>query len=198
METPLLDDYTLREVTAEEWYAVFSAHVEEVFPDEHKIVNLETLLDAPEREKLSTLQERLSNSFQFYCLILDGEKPIGWHYGMQRGSIEYFMANTAVLPAYQNKGIYSALIKFIINRAAAEGFLYITSIHYCDNNAVLVPKLKTGFIIQSVGNLIQTMLPEASYGLMVQLVYPLKDSYRQLFSHRVGQTALNESLRAKP
>ncbi len=195
METTLIHSYTIREVSAEEWYAVFSEHVEEVFPDEHGIINLEALLDKDDSEKLAALGARMSGSYQLYCLVMDGDTPVGWHYGFQRSSLEYFMANTAVLPAHQNKGIYTALIKHIIRRATAEGFQYITSIHHSDNNAVLVPKLKAGFIIQAFGNLIQTMILEANYGPMVQLVYPLKDEYRRLFNHRTGQAAMNAAMK---
>ncbi|SMB99450.1 conserved hypothetical protein [Hymenobacter roseosalivarius DSM 11622] len=104
------------------------------------------------------------------------------------------MANTGVLPAYQNRGIYSAFLRFIIQQVTDLGFQFLTSIHHSDNNAVLVPKLKAGFLIQSFGYLIQTMLLEAKYGPMIQLVYPTKPEYRQFLGFQRGLAGLRRGL----
>lgn len=104
------------------------------------------------------------------------------------------MANTGILPDYQHRGIYSAFLKFAIARILDEGFQFITSIHHLDNNAVLIPKLKAEFLLQSTGFLIQTMILESNYSTIIQLVYPAKDIYRKLFDSRIGTSALNAEI----
>lgn len=189
----LIDRYYVAEVGSDEWQNVFDEHHALVFPDESS-VPFDSIFSEEEQTKLARLKANLSNGLQLYFLIYEGQKPIGWHFGFQRSELEYFMANTGILPEYQNRKIYSAFLKYAIERILDEGFQFITSIHHLDNNAVLIPKLKAGFMVQSTGFLIQSMILESNYGPMIQLVYPAKDIYRTMFSSRIGAKALNEEL----
>ncbi|TGE20963.1 GNAT family N-acetyltransferase [Hymenobacter metallicola] len=191
LKTSLFDSYTVAEVDADQWQAVFTLHQARVFPHEHEGSSLAYLLSVPESTRLDQLRQNLNGARHLYFLLLDGDEPVGWHYGFQRSELEYFMANTGVLPEYQNRGLYSAFLKFIVQHAADLGFQYLTSIHHSDNNAVLVPKLKAGFVLQAFGYLIQTMLLDASVGPMVQLVYPTKDEYRRFLGFQRGVPSLN-------
>ena len=161
------------------------------FPDEHS-VSFESLLSATEKDQIAGLRHNLAGALNLYFLLYDGEQPIGWHFGFQRSDLEYFMANTGLLPAYQGRGIYSAFLKYLTANLVGQGFQYLTSIHHCDNNAVLIPKLKAGFLIQALGFLIQPMLLESNYGSMIQLIYPAKPLYREAFNSRLGARALGE------
>lgn len=195
-KTPLVGSYTAAAVDAETWQAVFAVHQANVFPDEHS-VSFEPLLSAVEKDQLTGLRQNLAGARHLYFLLYDGERPIGWHFGFQRSELEYFMANTGLLPAYQGRGIYSAFLQFLIGHVVGQGFQYLTSMHHCDNNAVLIPKLKAGFLLQALGFLIQPMLLETNYGSMVQLVYPAKPLYREAFSARLGARALGEEVRQR-
>ena len=192
-KTQLFDDYSVAQVSAETWQAFFDQHHAGAFPDEHA-VSFEPLLSPAERDKLTGLRHNLSQALHLYFLLYAGEEPIGWHFGFQRSELEYFMANTAVLPGHRNRGVYSAFLRFATARLAQEGFQYLTSIHECDNNAVLVPKLKAGFLIQALGFLIQPMLLESNHGSMIQLVFPMKAEYRAAFNTRLGTKAYGEEI----
>ena len=193
-QTPLKDSYSVKEVGFDEWHQFFEEHASQVFPDEQSMA-LNFLLNPTEKAKLDSLQANLAQRKELYFLLLDGDKPIGWHFGFQRSELEYFMANTGILPNYQNRKIYSSFLTYAIQRITDEGFQYITSIHHANNNAVLIPKLKAGFLIQSFGFLIQTMILESNYGPMIQLVYPTKAAYRKLFEPQFGINALNAALK---
>ena len=177
LKTVLFDSYTVVEVPADEWQAIVTQHQATVFPHE-TAASLDGLLTAPEQARLAALRQNLAGAQQLHLLVLDGDEPVGWHYGFQRSDLEYFMANTGLLPAHQGRGLYSALLPVLIEWARATGFQYLTSLHHSDNNAVLVPKLKAGFVLQALGYLLQPMLLEANVGPMVQLVYPLRAEYR--------------------
>ena len=189
----LFDKYYVEEVTADVWEGFFAEHQAVVFPEEAS-VSFEPIFSEAEKTKLAALKGNLDKSVQLYFLIFDNEIPIGWHYGFQKSELEYFMANTGILPDYQNRRIYSAFLKYLIERAVNEGFQFITSIHHADNNAVLIPKLKAGFIIQSFGFLIQTMILESNYGPMIQLVYPAKPIYRKMFNSQIGAKAMSDEM----
>lgn len=193
-KTLLFNNYYVAEVSAEEWETFVTANSALAFPDEQS-VSFDPVLTAADRTRLGVLRQNLAQALNLYLLLYENDTPIGWHYGFQRSELEYFMANTALLPAYQGRGIYSAFLKYAVGRILEEGFQYITSIHHADNHAVLVPKLKAGFLIQAFGLLIQPMLLESNYGTMIQLVYPAKDIYRQVLSYRLGTQALHEEMR---
>jgi ribosomal protein S18 acetylase RimI-like enzyme len=59
----------------------------------------------------------------------------------------YYMKNSAVIAEYRNKGVYSKMLDFVIKELQREGFQVVTSIHHGNNPAVLIPKLKKGFVI---------------------------------------------------
>lgn len=188
--TLLFGTYSVAEVSFDAWHAVFEQHQASVFPNEQAAISLEPQLSTTEQAKLAGLRHNLAGALHWYFLIFDGAEPIGWHYGFQRSELEYFMANTGILPEYQSRGIYSAFLKFVVERAADSGFQYLTSIHHSDNNAVLVPKLRAGFVLQSFGYLVQTLLLEANTGPMVQLAYPVKEKYRHYLGFQRGVPAL--------
>ena len=192
-QTTLFGSYSVADVRAEVWEAFITQHHERVFPHEVTLP-LDGALSQQEQAKLTALRQNMAASLQLYLLVYDGEEPIGWHFGFQRNDIEYHMASTGILPEYQNRGIYSAFLRYAKARIFGEGFQYITSLHRCDNNAVLVPKLKAGFQIQAFGFLIQPMLFEANYGPMVQLICPAKELYRSLFDAKAGTRPLAEQL----
>lgn len=189
----LFDSYYVEEVGSDEWDAFFSLNQAIVFPDEDSIP-FDSIFSEEEKTKLAKLKGNLASSLQLYFLIFDNETPIGWHFGFQKSELEYFMANTGILPDYQNRKIYQAFLKYAIERVLDEGFQFIISVHHLDNNAVLIPKLKAGFLIQSTGFLIQSMILESNYGTMIQLIYPAKEIYRTMFGSRMGTKALNEEL----
>ena len=193
-KTLLFDNYYVAEVGAEEWEAFVTENSALAFPHEQS-VSFDPVLTAAERTRLGALRQNLARALTLHLLLYENDTPIGWHYGFQRSELEYFMANTALLPAYQGRGIYSAFLKYAIGRILEEGFQYITSIHHADNHAVLIPKLKAGFLIQAFGLLIQPMLLESNYGTMIQLVYPAKDIYRQVLGYRLGTQALHAEMR---
>jgi hypothetical protein len=66
-----------------------------------------------------------------------------------------------------------------IEKVSKDGFQEITSKHHCSNNAVLIPKLKKGFLIS--GTEINTR-----FGLMISLTYFPNKNVENVFHQRVG------------
>ena len=99
------------------------------------------------------------------------------------------MANSAVLPDYRRHGIYSELLTACIRLTKEAGFEVIYSLHLSGNNAVIIPKLKAGFVISGM-----EMLEGA--GMMVRLSYFHNEVRREAYSFRTGLTRPSEQLRA--
>jgi RimJ/RimL family protein N-acetyltransferase len=91
------------------------------------------------------------------------------------------MCNTALHPVHRGKGLYTRILELVVRMAREKGFQLVTSKHYASNNAVIVPKLKAGFIITG-------MALDEKYGLMVHLTKYLHPEREKLAIIRIGET----------
>lgn len=89
------------------------------------------------------------------------------------------MQNSAVLETFRKRGLYSNILKFVITRLAEEGFQVITSSHHGNNAAVLVPKLKQGFIITG------TQFHER-FKFLIELKYIYNEDRRRAYCQSLG------------
>lgn len=136
--------------------------------------------------KLKEIKNRISSQFTLRLGLLHKDELIGWTDGWQ-DSIEqdtFFMGASLIVPAFQKKGLYSALVKKVFEITKEEGFQSISSLHIMTNNPVLIAKLKLGFSIY--GFEVNTR-----YGALVRLVYHHNEMKRNALRFRAG--ALNES-----
>jgi len=107
-----------------------------------------------------------------------GAELVGWTAGwMERGGI-FYMANSGVVGGHRRQGLYTALLGAIREHAISLGAVILRSQHSVTNNAVIIAKLKNGFVI---GGLSQS----AEMGTLVELVCHLGESRRRLFRQRV-------------
>lgn len=109
----------------------------------------------------------------------ESDALVGWTYGWFERGGTYYMANSAVLPDHRRKGIYSALVRRTVEAAAWQGSSVVRSRHVAANNAVLVAKLKLGFVVTG------SEFSE-EFGLLIRLSYFCDDARRQLFCERAG------------
>ena len=98
------------------------------------------------------------------------------------------MSNSAVLPEHRNKGIYKELLAGTLRITKEEGFQAVYSRHIAANSAVIVPKLKVGFVITGM-----EMLEWAE--LMVRMTYYHHPKRRQLYDFRVGMSGPTDEIK---
>lgn len=122
---------------------------------------------------------------RLYCLLMLGQKCIGWHYGFQDGPFSYYMCNSAIIPEYQRQGCYSWLAQQVMNEVQSRGFHKIKSRHHPTATAVLIAKLKLGFIVSG-------MQLSANFGTLVELEWNGNPHVERLMKFRCG-SALPES-----
>lgn len=186
MSTPLhlFNSYTYQEVSEIAFNAFYAQHSDEIYSD---IIYLDSKIDLSEqaKKKQKELSELISQRQTFFFFILYKEEVIGWHSGYQISGEEYFMLDSGILKAHQNKGVYQAFLKAVIAFLSQQGYQFISSKHHASNNAVLVPKLKAGFVIQSLEINIDL-------GIMVKLVYFVNEAARNSYNYRTGSHPLPE------
>jgi len=87
------------------------------------------------------------------------------------------MVNSGVAAAERRTGIYSELVRLVIEEVRSRGYALIWSRHAANNNAVIVAKLKLGFFISGFEY-------SEVYGPLVRLTYILREKRRQLYQAR--------------
>jgi ribosomal protein S18 acetylase RimI-like enzyme len=142
-------------------------------------VDIDSILTPEEIASKHSLEEKLSSPFRIRVGVFHGEKLVGWSLGWQESEANFFMANLGILPDHRNDTLYSQLISKVIEVASSKGFQVITSKHVAVNNAVIIEKLKAGFVITGI---------ELSdlYGTLVRLSYYTNEARKHLLNVRAG------------
>lgn len=181
--------YEIRIISIEELKEFRQQNNHLVFADIHNI-SIASILTKNEKDLLAQNYLKLiKESFTLSVGIFDKDnKMVGWHFGYQTDEATFYMTNTGILEEHRRKGLYSALLKFVINELSTKGFQIIYSRHTATNNAVIIPKLKAGFIISSLEL-------DDSFGTLVHLRYYFNETRRKIMDYRSGQRKPDEELK---
>ena len=177
--THLFKDYYIKEVPLATLDAFQMSNAASVFPNQ-SYFRPQSVLNEQELVRFNELKENFgSGIFRLNLFYYHKEEVIGWHRGYQDNVDTFYMQNTGILPEYQNKGIYSKSLPFILNLLKKAGMQRITSKHIVSNNPVIVSKLKAGFCISGF---------EISdkYGMMLNMVYLFNEKRKEVFDYRTG------------
>lgn len=177
-KNPLFGPYTIYEVTADEFNAFYAESAAEVYPDVLQI-NTDIWLSDQEQAARSTLAKSIQSRITLHFLIYHHDEPIGWHCSYQVDAETMYMYESGIVPAHRGRGIYTAVIPWLLERFRSLGFQKVTSQHHASNNAVLVPKLKAGFAITG-------FTIDEGIGLMVCLAYLFNQQRRHVLSFCSG------------
>ena len=122
------------------------------------------------------------------ALLHDG-LLVGWSYGWQDSvhAGDFYMAGSLVLPAHRKLGLYSALVRKILELSLAEGFSAVRSRHSCVNNSVLIAKLKLGFIIHGFEQ-------DEVMGTLVKMIFHHNELRKKSALFRAGKVGEREIL----
>lgn len=140
-------------------------------------------------EKFSELSKNLGKPYRLKLGIFLNDVFCGWSFGDQSTGESYYMRNSAVLNDHRNKGLYSELLKANIEILTAKGFQVIYSSHIATNNAIIIPKLKAGFLITGLEI-------EERFGTRVKLSYYTSPLRKKVIDFRVGMNRPDDELRS--
>lgn len=179
MKTKLFDNYYFEIIDDADLYFDYVS--------EHRSQNFELDINywpsqfysTEEQLKLELLQLKCENRFTLRIFVYENNQIIGWCHGFQIENDTFYMTNSAINEPFRNKGIYSQLLKQVIEILREKGFQKITSRHKSNNNQVIIPKLKAGFVISSF---------EISeiFGILIQLTYFFNTTTKKVFDFRIG------------
>ena len=186
-EQPLLDGYTIRILDDATFGPLFAELRPGVFGDRFE-ADVRALLDSDALAATRRLAGRMGTPYRLNVGVFHEGVCVGWSTGVQKDAETFQMINTGFLPPHQGRGLYRALLPRVLSLVEAEGFQVVTSRHHPTNNAVLVPKLKAGFVITQF---------EVSdrFGLLVHLTYYFDERRRHLVNVRVGYERPDDAMR---
>lgn len=122
------------------------------------------------------LRDSFRSHSEHFVIYNATDDPIGWSIGEQKESDTFIMQWTGILPEYQNRGIYSAFLRQLLAYLKAIGYARVTSNHFVNNRAVLVAKLKAGFIATG-------MTLDERWGAVLWLTRYLDEQAEDAFRH---------------
>jgi GNAT superfamily N-acetyltransferase len=175
----LENGYSVREMTSKEFFPLFSKSYDSMFGDHHTFFP-DSFFNPEEKKKLESLKGRMGNLFELNLGLFSAENEfVGYSFGMQETEDTFYMAASAVLPEHRGRGLYNDLVKYVIKRATEEGFQKIYGTHCATNNAVLIAKMKLGFVFSKV---------ELSdmFGTILHLQYFTNPLRRKVMDYRSG------------
>jgi GNAT superfamily N-acetyltransferase len=183
----LFDDYYFRQAEAEEFTAFFGQNRQRMFEDISHIP-IEEYMSGPERQRRKDYDDMVHRLYELRILIMHGHEIIGWHIGRQGQRECGHMSNTGIFKEYRGRGIYSALLPKVLEIFREQGIAKVNSKHHVSNNAVLIPKLKAGFVITGFE-------VDERYGLFVNLSYIFSEQRMNAYKVRVGAMRPDEEIK---
>jgi len=157
------------------------AITEPIFGDVARRAYLESLVDPAQLSQTLALIEALPKPQRIRVGAFQGERLVGFTTGWFEsvGGGRFYIGSSAVQAEHRRGGVYTRLLTEL-HRAVREcGGTAVTSQHVATNQAVLIAKLKLGYVIAG------TEYVEAM-GLLVRLVLHLEASRAALFRERTG------------
>jgi N-acetylglutamate synthase-like GNAT family acetyltransferase len=128
--------------------------------------DVQAVLSEKEKLKSRELNEVFKPVKDYYIVAKDGDKIIGWSFGIQKSNHDFYMINSAVFKEYRRKGIYTELLHRAVAHIQELGFQFIYSRHKLTNNDM--------------------------FGNLVILGYYANEKRRELLEIRAGMRKMNE------
>ena len=160
--------------------AAFVALTEPVFGNEARQRYMSELVGAAADEPNKALRAGLPKPERIRIGAFDAEQLVacssGW---FEFGGGNFYIGPSAVATAYRRQGVYTRLLNAIEAAVRERGGLRISSQHIATNNAVLIAKLKLGYVNAGTEY-------DEQMGLLVRLVLHLAPERKALFASRTG------------
>ncbi|MDG2348065.1 MAG: GNAT family N-acetyltransferase [Gammaproteobacteria bacterium] len=173
-----MQKYNIKELSTEEFSVLWDEYRFKVF-DDIQIFSIMNELCEDELAKVNQLRSNMGQPIRINLGVYHGDEFIGWSWGFQESHLKFYMCNSAILPKYRRRGLYTMLVQKIIERAESYGFQEIYGRHAATNNGIIIPKLKLGFLITGIE------ISDA-FGSLVHLSYFPKKIRKKMLDYRSG------------
>lgn len=183
----LLENYYAKVVDDTTIFNILNKYRTTVFPNTVDFKILAAYSD--EEKKLLKKKKQLARQpTRLSYVVEQAGKLSGWCTAYEKDIDEWYMHITAIFKEHRKKGLYTAVLKLMLAYAKKEGYQKVTSVHNATNNAIIIPKLKAGFVISG-------MHINEKFGTMVELTYYINLKIKAVVEFRSGQKRLPQNLK---
>ena len=158
------------------------AIAEPIFGDAARQQHLKDLIGPEAAQRHAALRQSLPKAERIRIGAFDGERLVGYSQGWFEPGGNFYIGSSAVERDLRRQGVYTRLLTAIEQAVRERGGITISSQHVATNNAVLIAKLRLGYVIAG------TEYVDAM-GLLVRLVLHLTAQRSALFAARTGMLA---------
>jgi len=178
-QSNLKEGYEIRLMSGPEFGPLFNEYRQKLFAED-LMFQPSDACSPDELEKVDLLRKNFKDIVRIRLGLYFENHFVGWSWGYQQDVETFYMCNSAVFPEHRRKGLYTALLERIMKEAMDLGFQRLVSRHNTTNNAVIIPKLKAGFVIT------QLEVSEI-FGTLVHLCFYPNDARNKVMKFRSGQ-----------
>ncbi len=157
----------------------FAALSESTFGDGPRQQHLDALMGAEVAARHEQLRTSLQKADRIRIGAFHGEELAGYASGWFEVGGRFYVGSSAVHAAYRGRGIYTRLMREVEAIVRERGGIAISSQHVATNNAVLIAKLKLGYVVAGTEYVEQM-------GLLVRLVLHLAPARLALYAERTA------------
>jgi ribosomal protein S18 acetylase RimI-like enzyme len=188
MKNELPSEFKFVELSNEDFQKYWDVWGPKIFDDESTNLDTRKILSEEEKSQLKILHKNTIHLIRLNLGIFRGEEFCGWFTGGQHDFETFYMRNSAILPEFRRRGLYTVLMLEVIKRVKDLGFQIILSRHSTTNNSIIIPKLKAGFIISAI---------EVSerFGTLVHLRYFFNQTRKKVMVFRSGDLKPDNQLK---
>jgi len=182
----LFDDYYARVVDDATIFKIMKENLKAMFPNSIEFKPKEVL----DKVALGQFEKRVKEQkqpFRLNYLIEKDRELAGWCTSYEAAPDDFHMHNSGVFEPHKRKGLYSAVLKLVLEYAKNQGYLKVSSRHHVSNNAIIIPKLKAGFLITGFD-------VSEKFGLMLELNYFNNEAVKSVIKFRTGEVKLPAQL----
>lgn len=173
-------------ISREAFVPIFKEHRPKLFKEDFDF-DINAVLSEQEQLQKQALAEPLNGVHQHHLIAKIGEELVGWSVGIQQSAEVYYMSNSAVFPAFRTQGIYTDMLHQVMAFIGDLGFQRVCSKHKMANNAILIPKLKFGFIITGFDVM-------DIFGPLIEMNYYFNEERRKLLGVRMGTQKMTAAM----
>lgn len=121
----------------------------------------------------------LPGAEELFFVLYKNDALIGWHCGSAIDSETYYMKNSAILPAERGQNLYFLVLSVLVSILKDKGYQIVTSLHHPNNQAILIPKLRFGFVISG-------MQLHERFRFLVEMKYHIDADRRNNYNQLIG------------
>lgn len=183
------DHIVIKNLSEEEFRPFWLESLPHVFTEDKGLFSAQDMTDVTAYDTVKKCDERIKGVEKIHLVAYEDEKPAGWSTGYQQDKGRFYMLNSGVFPTYRGKGIYRRLVEEMVRQAGEKGYQEIYSFHKANNNAVIIPKLKEGFVITGT-----SISPK--YGFLVQLSFFPHKGMKKILDYRIGSVQPDKQIQS--